>query len=344
MEDTGVHLLTCATGDERAFFEELSAAKLPGRRIAPGLAAVEGLLGQTRIATARQCLPRCRPITGESVSKWSRTLAAEVIRTLPEDANWQLHLFPLEMEASHAPVGARAVHSARRSGSPPISARHSSSSAPRGFLGGTRRCELVHSETLAELRECSRLRLRMITEHGAFTPNTHLIQLLLIDPNSGWLSYSPAPEPFALRHLIVPFPGGQLPVAVDKNAPSRAFAKLVETELRFGRRIRPGEVCVDLGASPGGWTWVARQRGARVIAVDRSPLRDDLQNDSAVTFVRGDAFGYEPARPVDWLVCDVIAAPERSVELVLEWARRRWMRHFVVTIKLRVAIIRSSIA
>ena len=122
----------------------------------------------------------------------------------------------------------------------------------------------------------------------------------------------------------------------DKSAPSRAFAKLVEAELRFGRRILPGEVCVDLGASPGGWTWAARQRGAKVVAVDRSPLRDDLMNDSAVTFVRGDAFGYEPSRPVDWLVCDVIAAPERSIELVLEWARRRWMRHFVVTIKLRV--------
>jgi 23S rRNA (cytidine2498-2'-O)-methyltransferase len=54
-----------------------------------------------------------------------------------------------------------------------------------------------------------------------------------------------------------------------------------------------------------------------------------------VQFQQGDAFKFAPKQPVDWLVCDVIAAPERSIDLVLEWARRRWARQFVVTIKFK---------
>jgi 23S rRNA C2498 (ribose-2'-O)-methylase RlmM len=54
-------------------------------------------------------------------------------------------------------------------------------------------------------------------------------------------------------------------IAADKATPSRAYAKLVEAKLRLGRAIRAGETCVDLGASPGSWTYVAVTRGARVI-------------------------------------------------------------------------------
>ena len=134
---------------------------------------------------------------------------------------------------------------------------------------------------------------------------------------------------------ISPFPQGEVPVAVDKAAPSRAFAKLAESERRMGRAIAAGETCVDLGAAPGSWTYQPVQRGARVIAVDRSPLRDDLMRSPRVTFHQGDAFRFVPETPVDWLLCDVIAAPERSIGLVLEWVRERRCRHFVVTIKFK---------
>jgi 23S rRNA (cytidine2498-2'-O)-methyltransferase len=72
-----------------------------------------------------------------------------------------------------------------------------------------------------------------------------------------------------------------------------------------------------------------------VLAVDRAPLRDDLMGHPAVRFQRGDAFSFRPAEPVDWLLCDVIAAPERSIELLLDWLRHRRARCFVVTIKFK---------
>jgi 23S rRNA (cytidine2498-2'-O)-methyltransferase len=162
-----------------------------------------------------------------------------------------------------------------------------------------------------------------------------LVQLLLSDPENGFVSVARAPLPFEQRHLISMFPKGDAPIASDRSAPSRAFAKLIEAEARLGASIGSRQTCVDLGASPGSWTYVALNRGSFITAVDRTALRSDLMEHEHVSFVRGDAFKFEPARPVDWLLCDVIAPPEQSAHLLLEWLRRKWCRRFVVTLKMK---------
>jgi 23S rRNA U2552 (ribose-2'-O)-methylase RlmE/FtsJ len=160
------------------------------------------------------------------------------------------------------------------------------------------------------------------------------VQGVLTSPDTGWLSATPR-RVLMLRSLISSFPRGEVPLADDKSAPSRAFTKLVESEQRLGRRIERGQTCVDLGASPGSWSYVAIQRGAHVIAVDRSELREDLMRNPRLRFEAADAFKYKPPQTVDWLVCDVIAAPQRSIDLLLEWLREKRMRNFVVTIKFK---------
>jgi 23S rRNA (cytidine2498-2'-O)-methyltransferase len=105
--------------------------------------------------------------------------------------------------------------------------------------------------------------------------------------------------------------------------------------MRLGRQIAAGETVVDLGASPGSWSYVALHRGAHVTAIDRSELREDLMRNSRLRFETADAFKYKPAQTVDWLICDVIAAPQRSIDLLLEWLRERRMRNFIVTIKFK---------
>src|SRR5947208_7650883 len=55
---------------------------------------------------------------------------------------------------------------------------------------------------------------------------------------------------------------------------SRAAIKLSQIDLRYGL-FEAGDVVVDLGAAPGGWSQVARERigpKGRVIAVDLSPM------------------------------------------------------------------------
>ena len=72
-------------------------------------------------------------------------------------------------------------------------------------------------------------------------------------------------------------PGGEYHFKEDKiNPPNRAYLKLWEALSIWGQYPKPGELCMDLGASPGGWTWVLQQLGAKVIAVDKAPLAPNI--------------------------------------------------------------------
>lgn len=64
---------------------------------------------------------------------------------------------------------------------------------------------------------------------------------------------------------------------------SRAAYKLLQMNRTF-KLIREGDLVLDLGATPGGWSQVAALLGARVVAVDINPMKH-LEN---VTFIRGD--------------------------------------------------------
>jgi 23S rRNA (cytidine2498-2'-O)-methyltransferase len=284
-----------------------------------------------RLVFARQILPNARELSAPSIRAWTEMLANAVIGVLPDEQPWSLHIFPFREVADTTRMGARAWHTQSHGGGA------YSEQSPREVVqgAGINRCRLI-GESLQELLRKRRrhLQRQLRTEPGSFVPNESLVQLILTSPEAGYLSVSPAPVPYAERHALSFFPAGRLAPVTDKRPPSRAFTKLVEAEVRLGRRISKGEVCVDLGASPGSWTYVAKERGARVIAVDRSELRADLMAAAEVRFQHADAFKYEPGAPVDWLICDVIASAERSAELLLRWLRHGWCRNFVVTLKL----------
>ena len=116
--------------------------------------------------------------------------------------------------------------------------------------------------------------------------------------------------------------------------PSRAYLKLWEALTRMGARPGPGDSCLDLGASPGGWTWVLAQLGAHVTAVDKAPLAPRVAALPGVDQVLDSAFALEP-RPVDWLVCDVIAYPGRTLALLERWLP--FARFVVCTVKFQGA-------
>jgi 23S rRNA (cytidine2498-2'-O)-methyltransferase len=302
-----MHLLLSAEECEAFLLDELRRGWPGGSHLALGgqWVSTDAVLQADRppcLVFARQVLPDAREETAASISAWSERLLAAVVSGLPEDQPWLLHVEP------HFGTG----------------------------TAGRNRCRLIVDSLREKLQRKHRGRLRSWRiEPEPFSTRHSLVQLVLTEPEHGWLSVATAPQPHCFRAVISPFSKGAIPIGSDKAAPSRAFTKLVEAELRLGRRIEAGETCVDLGASPGSWSYVALNRGARVLAVDRSPLRDDLMRHSKLTFHKGDAFSFVPDAPVDWLLCDVIAAPERSIELVLDWARLRRTRHFVVTIKFK---------
>lgn len=81
---------------------------------------------------------------------------------------------------------------------------------------------------------------------------------------------------------------------------SRAAFKLFEIDQKYSL-FKRGMSVVDLGAAPGGWSQVAAQKGARVIAVDLLPM-DPIDG---VTVVRGDFREIDLAEKADVVLSDV---------------------------------------
>jgi 23S rRNA (cytidine2498-2'-O)-methyltransferase len=324
-----VLLVLAAPDSKDALQRELTVAfQQNHRELEPGLFACEATTGTLPyLAYARQVLPLARAVEATSIRAWAERIVEAVAGVLPDHQPWSLHVFPFKAVSDHTRMGARAWHTQGRATARPLSSEAAPSVGPN-------RCRLIR-EAVTELLAKRRRHLgRYLREQTRpFSADESLVQVLLTSLENGFLSVAPAPFAHERRHLVSHFPGGEVPLASDKQAPSRAFTKLVEAELRLGRKIAGGETCVDLGASPGSWTYVAVQRGARVTAVDRAELRADLLQHKRVHFQRGDAFRFEPAAPVDWLLCDVIAEADRTAELLRRWLRNAWCQHFVVTLK-----------
>ncbi len=155
-----------------------------------------------------------------------------------------------------------------------------------------------------------------------------LAQVCLIDPERAvaGITYSNAAISLAS--------GGRTRVRVTGAFPSRAARKLEEALAWLGVEPGPGELCVDLGAAPGGWTYVLAERRARVIAVDPAQLRPEVLAKKGVRHLADNAFTFAPTSEVDWLFCDMAWRPLEAAALLAKWGRKRWARMLVANIKL----------
>jgi 23S rRNA (cytidine2498-2'-O)-methyltransferase len=137
-----------------------------------------------------------------------------------------------------------------------------------------------------------------------------------------------------------PWPMGIPRLRFPAAAPSRSGLKLLEAlttfidEQELLGRMRAGRVAIDLGAAPGGWSQVLASRGLRVVAVDNGPIARAVLDTQLVEHRREDAFRFRPELPVDWMVCDVVAAPARIAALAAQWIARGWCRETIFNLKL----------
>jgi 23S rRNA (cytidine2498-2'-O)-methyltransferase len=124
-----------------------------------------------------------------------------------------------------------------------------------------------------------------------------------------------------------------------EGPPSRAYLKLFEALTLLGRAPRAGERCLEIGASPGGWTWVLATLGARVLAVDRARLAPNVRGFENVEERQGNAFTATPEAigNVGWLFSDVICYPEKLLPYVESWLSSGACRNFVCTLKFQGA-------
>jgi 23S rRNA (cytidine2498-2'-O)-methyltransferase len=141
-------------------------------------------------------------------------------------------------------------------------------------------------------------------------------------------------------HCTSPFPNGEMHFVEDRTGPpSRAYLKLWEALTVIGCQPRPGERCLDLGSSPGGWSWALQRIGAYVVSVDKAPLAPDIARLPGIEHRLESAFALDPhtVGPVDWLFSDVVCYPGRLLALIERWLAAGICRRFVCTLKFQGA-------
>jgi len=154
-------------------------------------------------------------------------------------------------------------------------------------------------------------------------------------PLGSWTLLDPATVLAAAR-CSSPFPNGEARFVEDRTAPpSRAYLKLWELFTLIDEKPESGALCLDLGASPGGWSWVLQRLGARVISVDKAPLDPRVAALPGIEIRQESAFALDPRAlgSVDWLFCDVVCYPKRLFSLVEKWLAAGTARRLVCTIK-----------
>lgn len=154
-------------------------------------------------------------------------------------------------------------------------------------------------------------------------------------PLGSWTLYGPDLI-LAAGHCASAFRHGEVTFVENRALPpNRAYLKLWEAFTVTGRYPGPGARCLDLGASPGGWTWVAQSLGATVLSIDKAPLDPRIAALPGVTCREESAFALDPAAigPVDWLLSDVICYPERLLELIATWRASGLARNYICTVK-----------
>jgi 23S rRNA (cytidine2498-2'-O)-methyltransferase len=137
-----------------------------------------------------------------------------------------------------------------------------------------------------------------------------------------------------------PWPMGVPRLRQSSEAPSRSALKLEEglphpaQRGRTRRLIQPGMRATDLGASPGGWSWVLAKRNMRVVAVDNGPMAESVLDTGLVEHMRADGFVWKPVKAQDWLVCDMVESPRKVAARMSEWFAHGWCKHAVFNLKL----------
>src|SRR3546814_5211568 len=90
----------------------------------------------------------------------------------------------------------------------------------------------------------------------------------------------------------------------------------------------------DLGAAPGGWSWVLSRHGIQVNAIDNGPMADSAMATGLISHQRADGFTWQPAKALDWMVCDMVEQPRRVAARMGEWFANGWCRQAIFNLKL----------
>lgn len=134
------------------------------------------------------------------------------------------------------------------------------------------------------------------------------------------------------------FPLGWHEFNEDKTfPPNRAYLKLWELFTVHHVKPESEDTVMDVGASPGGWSWVLSRYFKKVYSVDKAVLDPKINAIQNIQYISGDAFKVNSHQFQDcnWIFSDIICTPQRSYDLILDWTENSTIRNFVCTLKFK---------
>lgn len=150
-------------------------------------------------------------------------------------------------------------------------------------------------------------------------------------PLAAYLGLSPT------TYNLSDWAGGKRRFAREKGQVSRAEFKLLEALEVFAIELPPRGVALDLGASPGGWSRVLRQRQQYITAIDPGDLDPRLAQDPAIRHKRMTAEAYLADEPdtFDLIVNDMRMDARDSARLMVDYAQQLYPQgSAIMTLKL----------
>ncbi|HUQ00957.1 MAG TPA: hypothetical protein VM261_00620 [Kofleriaceae bacterium] len=197
------------------------------------------------------------------------------------------------------------------------------------------------------------IRAAATAAHRPFARDTHAragehVADVIVAPGEPWLLGAHTHGPGRSPH-----PGGDLPVTVPDDAPSRAYAKIEQAIAWASLPVVAGQVAVEVGSAPGGAAYALARRGLTVWGVDPGAMAPSVLAYAGPSGARVHHVQETLAsvrwemlpRAVDWLLLDVNLAPPVALHglgrLVPAWKRK--LRGAVLTLKMNDAAVRRGV-
>ena len=143
-------------------------------------------------------------------------------------------------------------------------------------------------------------------------PDARVFDICLVEPNEWWFGFHTA------NTTAGRWPGGVPKIDTDFEPISRAYFKLKEALLWSGMRVSEGDLCAELGSSPGGACQLLLEMGANVLAIDPAELDEEVLQHPNLIHIRrrGHEVRKREFRDVKWLFSDINMVPQYTLDTV----------------------------
>ncbi len=305
----------CQPGAEAALKNELAAQRL----------SLRPSFSRPGFVTFKFDQPCVNPLTFQLRSTFARTWGFSLGKVAGNQANelaaacWQL---PGVVEALTA-IKPRDMHVWQRDHVVP---------GEDGFEPGPTALAAEVDAALIASTPVESLKSHRYRQHGASQPNTWILDTVIVEPGEWWLGCH-----FASRRAAC-WVGGVPPVAQFEDVVSRAFLKMNEALEWSALPLARGEICVELGCSPGGAAQALLERGLFVVGIDPAEVDPLVAEHPNFIHVRRRSLDV-PKRDLQrakWLAADMNVAPSYTLDAVEDIVLHKTpsIRGLVLTLKL----------